>query len=152
MAAFREPSRITVGPEGTWPLDYRRLVQPVLDRHCVSCHKPSGEAAETDLTPERSYAVLMAYGGDRSLATHVQARYDARRSVAGQCAAMASPLTDLLAEDHYGARLSAGESQRLIIWMDTYGQRSGSHSPRQEEELRALRTRLSPLLAVSKKR
>jgi len=145
-AAFREPSLIEFGPEGTWPLDYRTLVQPVLDRHCVECHRPGGEAPETDLMPEQSYASLMAYGGEQSLTKHVLARYDARRSVAGHCAAMVSPLTALLTKDHYGVQLTAEDFERLFTWMDTYGQRSGSHSPRQEEELRQLRERLSGLL------
>jgi hypothetical protein len=148
-AAFREPSTIKVGPEGTWPLDYQTLVQPLLDRHCLACHKPGGEASETDLTPARSYATLMGYGGQRSLAAHVQARYDARRSVAGQCAAMASPLTTLLDEGHFGVQLSAGDLERLFIWMDTYGQRSGSHDSGQADELRKLKTRLAPLLTLS---
>ena len=127
-------------------------MQPVLDRRCVECHKPGGEASETDLTPDKSYAALMAFGGDQSLGTHVQARYDARRSVAGQCAAMASPLVKLLSKDHYAVKLPPSEFERLIIWMDTYGQRSGSHNPRQEEELRQLRTRLAPLITLSEDR
>lgn len=150
LAAFRDPSPIALGPEGTWPLDFATLVQPVLDRRCVACHKPGAEAPETDLTPEKSYAALMDYGGARSLGVHVQARYDARRSVAGQCAAMASPLMQLLDEDHYGVELSKADFDRLIIWMDTYAQRSGSHSPQQVEELRQLRDRLAPLLTVSR--
>ena len=81
-----------------------------------------------------------------------ETRYDARRSVAGQCAAMAGPLTKLLSKDHYGAKLPPAEFERLVIWMDTYGQRSGSHNPRQEEELRQLRTRLTPLLTLSENR
>ena len=43
-AASREPSRLRPGPEGTWPLRYDRLVQPVLDKHCVRCHSPKGKA------------------------------------------------------------------------------------------------------------
>jgi hypothetical protein len=34
----RSPSKIEPGPEGTQPLSYPLLVQPVLDRHCVRCH------------------------------------------------------------------------------------------------------------------
>ena len=35
------PSHIEPGPEGTQPLSYPLLVQPVLDRHCVRCHDGS---------------------------------------------------------------------------------------------------------------
>lgn len=38
LAALRPPSAITPGPEGSRPFSYPRLVQPVLDRHCVRCH------------------------------------------------------------------------------------------------------------------
>ena len=38
MAMQRAPSQITPGPDGSKPLSYPLLVQPVLYRHCVSCH------------------------------------------------------------------------------------------------------------------
>ena len=36
----------TPGPDGSWPLRYDQLVQPVLDRHCVSCHRPDAQDAD----------------------------------------------------------------------------------------------------------
>jgi hypothetical protein len=38
LALRRSPSKIEPGPEGTQPLSYPLLVQPVLNRHCVRCH------------------------------------------------------------------------------------------------------------------
>ena len=38
MATRRAPSAISPGPDGTRPFSYPRLVQPVLDRHCIKCH------------------------------------------------------------------------------------------------------------------
>ena len=38
LALRRPPSAIIPGPDGTRPFSYVRLVQPVLDRHCVACH------------------------------------------------------------------------------------------------------------------
>ncbi len=106
----------------------------------------SAEAAETDLTSGKSYATLISFGGNRSLRHHVQARYNDRRSVAGACAAMASPLVELLDKGHYKVRLGDEERRRLIIWMDTYALRSGSHSPDQERHLRELRDRMAARL------
>ena len=40
-ALRRPPCDITPGPDGTKPLSYPLLVQPVLDKHCVSCHNSS---------------------------------------------------------------------------------------------------------------
>ena len=46
----REPSKITPGPDGSWPLDYQVLVQPVLDAHCVACHRAGHRGSRFDLT------------------------------------------------------------------------------------------------------
>jgi len=129
------------------------LVQPVLQKHCVRCHRPGveGEGAKTSLVAQTAYQTLLDFGGERSLRHHVQARYDARRSIAGACAAMSSPLTELLAEEHYEVKLEAAELERLIVWMDTYAQRTGSYSAEQEQRLRELRKRLAPLLAASER-
>jgi hypothetical protein len=41
-ALRRAPSKIEPGPQGTQPLSYPLLVQPVLERHCVRCHDGTG--------------------------------------------------------------------------------------------------------------
>ena len=41
LALRREPSAIEPGPQGTLPLSYPLLVQPILDRHCIRCHDGS---------------------------------------------------------------------------------------------------------------
>lgn len=51
-AAVRDASVPAPGPEGTRPFSYIRLVQPVLDRHCIRCHRPEGKAAKLPLTGE----------------------------------------------------------------------------------------------------
>ena len=35
------PSKLTPGPQGSWPLRFDKLVQPVLDKQCVGCHTPA---------------------------------------------------------------------------------------------------------------
>jgi hypothetical protein len=39
LALRREPSQIEPEPDGSSPINFARLVQPVLDRHCVECHR-----------------------------------------------------------------------------------------------------------------
>jgi hypothetical protein len=39
IALRRAPSTITPGPEGSMPLTYARLAQPVFEKNCVPCHK-----------------------------------------------------------------------------------------------------------------
>ena len=145
LAARREPSRIAAGPPGSWPLDYQTLVQPLVERQCVECHKPGSEGASFDLTAENSYQSLTGYGSP-SLKTHVVTHHRMGRSAAWAGAAATSPLVKLLRQDHYGVNLSAGDWNRLLTWIDTYGYRIGSFSPAQEEQLRQLRRRAAPLL------
>jgi hypothetical protein len=46
-ALARAPSIIEPAPEGSRPLSYPRLVQPVLDQHCVRCHNPGQPEAKS---------------------------------------------------------------------------------------------------------
>jgi hypothetical protein len=145
IAARRAPSKISPGPVGSWPFDYQVLVQPVLDRHCVACHKPGGECATFDLTPDQSYDSLVDFGKP-SLRTHVVTRFRQSQSTAGGCAAGSSPILKLLDEGHYEVHLGPSEKNRLITWMDTYAQRLGSFSKEQEERLVQLRRRMHSIM------
>jgi len=147
LAASRAPSPLEPGPEGSWPLRFDRLVQPVLDQHCVSCHRPDSDdaaAAALDLTAAKSYPSLLEFGdGDlRKLA------FERDRSIAGEMPARSSRLYQLLTspDGHYEAKLSPEDLRRLVTWMDTYAQRFGSYSDAQEQQLIHLRDQFSALL------
>ncbi len=145
LAATRQPSKISPGPDGTWPLDYQRLVQPVLEKRCVECHRPGASGSSWDLTADKSYDVLVSYGAP-SLKDHVLLRYQEGRSTVGACAAAVNPLWKLLADGHYDVLLDSDECLRLINWMDTYGQRVGSFDDHQSEQLRQLRAEMTTIL------
>jgi mono/diheme cytochrome c family protein len=146
LAARRDPSKLQPGVAGSWPLDYRVLMQPVLERRCVACHRPGAEAAEFDLTADKSYPSLVDYG-QPSLRTHVLTRYRQGRSTVGGGAAQTSPLVTLLRAGHYQVQLDANEWERVFTWLDLYGQRLGSFSDDQEQRLRQFRTQIASLLA-----
>lgn len=147
-AVARGASPVKPGPEGSWPLRYDRLVQPVLDRRCVSCHEPTGrsaEAARFDLSSGRSYANLIGWGKP-SLADHVRQCYRVGRSVPGDGEAQRSALLAKLQEGHHDVTLDADDLTRLMTWMDTYGQTQGSFSAEQEAGLLKLRAEAAGLL------
>ncbi len=147
LALAREPSRITPGPDGSWPLGFQTLVGPVLEKHCVRCHKPEAEGEKFDLTPEKSYDCLVGYGKP-SLRDHVLARYSEGRSEAGAGAAQTSVLLGLLRDGHYEVQLDDDDLSRLVTWMDTYAQRQGSFSEEQEERLLKLKQKMADMLAL----
>jgi hypothetical protein len=127
-------------------LDYRTLVQPVLAKHCVRCHQPGGSGAKFDLAPEKSYQALANYGTP-SLKTHVVTHHRQGRSAPGTGPSCESALLRLLRAGHYAVSLHADDWDRLVTWMDTYGQQFGSFSPAQEQQLIELRQNLAAVLA-----
>lgn len=150
LAMARPPSRVTPGPEGSWPLRFDQLVQPVLDAHCVSCHEPqatNGAAARLALTPAKAYENLVGFGKP-SLQDQVTEAYRRGFSVPGQGIAQESALLALLEgpSGHYGVVLDEQSRERLLTWMDTYAQRLGSFSDQQERELLELRGACAGLL------
>jgi hypothetical protein len=151
LASARAPSRILPGPDGSWPLRFDRLVQPVLNARCVSCHRPESTnvaAAKIDLSPAHAYDTLVAYGKP-SLRDQVWEGYRRGFSIPGEGIAERSALRKLFDADqgHNGVLLEADDRDRLITWMDTYAQRAGHFSEAQERELTELRGSSDHLLA-----
>lgn len=148
LAVQREPSKITPGPTGSWPLRFDRLVQPVLDKSCISCHQPNSSnqiAAGLDLRPDKSYENLLSFA-DKDLE---KLAFEKDRSIIGQCPARQSKLLDVLqnGNGHENVKLNNDDFNRLVTWMDVYAQRLGSFSQKQEEQLQELRRIMEPLLA-----
>jgi hypothetical protein len=150
LASLREPSRLTAGSVGSWPLRFDHLVQPVLDRQCVSCHNPTvtnAVAAKFDLSPAKAYETLVAFGKP-SLSDQVWAAYRRGYSIPGDGIAQRSALLALLdaPEGHYEVTLESDARERLLTWLDTYAQRLGHFSDEQERELIELRRASAGLL------
>lgn len=148
-ALNRGASKITPGPEGSWPLRYDRLVQPVLDRRCAGCHHPQAtnpQAAAFDLSKVSSYDRLIAWGKP-SLADHVRQCYNEGQSRPGNCEAQQSTLLKMLRQGHHGVVLDGDDLERLVTWMDTYAQRQGAFSEDQEQRLLQLRREAAALMA-----
>ena len=150
LAGQREASKITPGPDGSWPLRYDKLVQPVLDKRCVNCHSAGNEnklAAKFDLSTAGSYEKLVSFGSP-SLKQNISSRYVDGYSLPGQSAAKISSLLAYLNTDptHRTIQLDRDDRNRLVTWMDTYAQRLGSFSVEQERELQDLKKSFASLL------
>ncbi len=144
LAWHREPSKITPGPEGSWPLRFDHLVQPVLDRQCVNCHDHS---SKFDLTAAASYEKLISYGKN-SLQQQIHEHYREGKSESGQSPSKDSALLAYLRADkqHQAVKLTPDDRNRLNTWMDVYAQRLGSFSDAQEHELQDLKKSFASLL------
>jgi hypothetical protein len=122
LALGREPSAIQPGPDGSKPLSYPLLVQPLLDKKCVSCHSLERPEGKVVLTGQLQGAYTASYN---ALAPRVP--YSAwgggidagSPTVPDRLGARGSRLMALLLAGHEGVVLAPDEIERLATWMDT---------------------------------
>jgi hypothetical protein len=124
LASLRVPSRIEPGPEGSWPIRFDELVQPVLDKLCVSCHKEGSDnekARHFVLTQPKSYENLLSFA-DNDLKNLV---FERDSSAVWHCPSRQSKLLTMLTEEksHEGVLFDVDSFNRLVTWIDTYAQR-----------------------------
>jgi cytochrome c553 len=139
LAFRRPPSKIEPGPMGGAPFSYVRFVQPVWDKHCVSCHGKGKTEGKIDLTsaPEksltRSYLALATKG-------HLVPRTISGIQIsppAGPISAMNSGLVKLLRKGHHDVKLGDDDWRRVAAWIDLNALFYGSYDrPDNEKELR----------------
>jgi hypothetical protein len=135
LAAQSPPQKLRPESFGTGPFGYARVVQPILDQHCIRCHAPK-KKAKMDLTGashkgfSRSYWSLCGdvkfNGGGTNPANAKKAlvpRFGARNRVqitppGGAYGARGSRLYKLLEAKHAKVTLSPEELRRIAAWID----------------------------------
>jgi hypothetical protein len=135
--ALRRPPSVP-GPQpgeqsGARPLAYEVDVQPVWDRHCVSCHGPEKKEGNIDLSGERTALFNRSY--ESILARRLIQVIGENHPKAGNnhylppysLGTYASELYKYLGEDHYGVKLPPEDRIRVTTWIDSNGQYHGSY-------------------------
>lgn len=143
LAMRRPPSAIEAGPDGSNPLSFPLLVQPVLDQHCRRCHAGEKPAGSVVLTPDPEGPYTKAYA-----ALSQRVPYSAWGSSAfypnnaeplthpDQFGARASPLMKKLTAGHKDVKLSPEDVERLVTWMDANALFYGTFNPADQERQR----------------
>lgn len=148
-AAQRQPDLPDPPSWGMRPLGYEWLVQPVLDRRCVSCHGGSKPAGGLDLTPRPvKYGLDTMVGSyqairDKGLVACSNQRLNGAVTGVKQFGSHASRLVTHLRSDagHAALGLTADEWLALVTWVDAncpyndllYNKRpAGGGAPRRE--------------------
>jgi len=126
LAMRRAPSKITAEMDGTNPFHFSRLVQPVLDAKCLSCHGEKREGKAPDLRRGEflkskdfwftSFCNLKPY-----VKFYDSASWTEPYTVPGQFGAKGSKLFAMLAAGHGKVKLTDEELRRLTVWMDSNG-------------------------------
>jgi hypothetical protein len=134
MALKRAPSIPEPDVDGTNPFSYPRLVQPVLEKNCVTCHQKEKEAPRLDAAP-----MVYETRGWMNKTTTYYASYislapkfgfydyggkdwnDPKwyRTTPGEFGAMESKLYKMLKEGHHDVKLSAEDMHRITVWLDS---------------------------------
>lgn len=132
----RPPSDIVPGPDGSYPWNFQRLVQPILDEHCARCHDGAGEA-KPRLTAERRNMFSEAYANLRPFVRWYEWGDDSISVIVtrpGEMPADVSPLPAILRDDDHAGEvfLSESEWRRLYIWLDGNAAFYGAYSLREQ--------------------
>jgi len=125
LAMQRAPSRIEPGPDGTRPFSFPRLVQPILDKHCVRCHDGSRGDDKSDivLTGQSAGQFAKSYENLEPFVRWYEWGGDSIEPIVtrpGRVGADASPLASVIADSLHSEHvaLTDVELQRLYIWLD----------------------------------
>ena len=137
LAMRRAPSAIMPAMNGTKPYNYPRLVQPVLEAKCVTCHGEKrkekmpdlrkGNYAEDkyffftsfySLSPFVNYYTSAYRGNWRDMGVQRDA-FVQPYTEPGKFGAYASPLYAMLAKGHHDVKLSDDEMGRLVLFMES---------------------------------
>ncbi|HEY9063091.1 MAG TPA: hypothetical protein VIO64_21730 [Pseudobacteroides sp.] len=125
LALRREPSKITPDPsQGSRPVSFPRLIQPILDKKCISCHNGS---QVPDLRKGTTDAQTKWFSSYKNLKPYV-ALFDGiypgadwnkvyPRTEPGKFGARASKLYQKLKTGH--GSLTQSELHSFIVWLDS---------------------------------
>ena len=135
LALRRGASRIAPAVDAANPFNYARLVQPVLDRHCVDCHrKRKALGLGGEMVPKRGWTrSYESLAGKYGFYFHVsngsirQGVHGGSRSLAGQFGAKASKLLPYLTAEHYGVKLPDEDFRRIALWLDCNSEFLGAY-------------------------
>ncbi len=128
MALKRAPSTLAewYGPARTF--SYMNEVQPVWDKHCVSCHdfgKPAGEklvlARDKDLIFNASYMELFKNNGKPNQLLNTVGLGLPTINPAYSIGSHKSRLVNMLKDGHENVQLSQEEMDRIVTWIDIGG-------------------------------
>ena len=132
MATARPPSRIEPVPGVPDVFDYPRDVQPIWDKHCVSCHsaeKPSGRVVLTGDYNEwftQSYYTLFAYNQISDMYGRYLTEFRGHRPYGFGTGA--SPLIQKIDGSHYDVKLTRREYDTVRLWVEASAYFAGTYA------------------------
>jgi hypothetical protein len=121
IAFGRAASTLQPEADGSNPLSFARLIQPILDKNCVSCH---GSAKPGDLSAGNYQSDVdkfyTSYSNLQPYLSYYNFDYGWGPVVTtpGKFGARISTLYPLLKAGHQGATLSDADLRTIALWLD----------------------------------
>ncbi|MBL7042353.1 MAG: PD40 domain-containing protein [Pirellulaceae bacterium] len=132
MAMARPPSPIEPVPGVADVFDYPRDIQPIWDRHCVTCHsaeKPEGRVVLTGDRNEwftQSYYALFAYNQISDMFGRYNTEF--RNHQPYGFGTGASPLMNKIDGSHYEVKLTKQEYDTVRLWIEASAYFTGTYA------------------------
>ncbi len=129
LAMRRPPSPVQPIADVPSVLDFPRDVQPVLDRHCVSCHCPEKREGGVDLTGDKTAMYTMSYWVMQTRGLVVDGRNEPRGNRPPYSYGSAtSRLLRLMDGSHYDAKPSDLQRKTVRLWIETSATYPGTYA------------------------
>ena len=127
LAVHRAPSPIRPEVGGLEPVNFHRLVQPVVEAKCAACHIDKGKGPDMSYKSLEPYAFYLVGGKPTSGTWLTIPRHGGSRSVPGKHGAYGAPLLKYLDTSHYGVELTKDEFRRITLWLDCNSNELGAY-------------------------
>lgn len=127
IATKRNPSKLLTEFTEALPLSYYRLVKPVFDAKCATCHKQQGKGPDMSYGSLKSY--LFYFCGDGWPYTNGDINkpiIGGSRTIPGKFGALASKLLPYCYSSHHSVALTKDELHRITLWLDCNSNELGS--------------------------
>ena len=114
------------------PVNFYRLVEPIIKSRCLACHTENGNGPQKmDYNSLKEYAYYFE-GGMRG--TTIKKDHGGSRSIPGRCGAYASRIGKALLTEHHMKVVSAEERHRVILWLDANALRYSTYHNLEAQE------------------
>ncbi len=109
--------------------DFPRDIQPILDRHCVSCHNPDRFEGRVDLCGDHTPLFSQGYWTVTQFGLAVDARNEPRGSFPPRSVgSSASPIMKMIGGSHHDAKLSRREHDMIRLWIESSAPYPGTYA------------------------
>ncbi len=121
MALKRPPSKLIPNLEdGSFPINYARLVEPLLVNKCNACHVKSNR-------PKPDLQKYQFYFHGTNGHSGVEPVHGGYRTIAGKFGAIASGLAEVMLQKQHREALTLEEINRITLWADTNSNQLGAY-------------------------